>query len=470
MHPLFRGPNHHSLSCLDGRVVVVSACALTLIGCVSAFPLPRGARLSAVLEPRGAVSVDRSDELGERLGGSDEIQASQPLTYDGAALAAVALHPELRAARAQRGVGRAQIVQAGILPNPQASGGLDVPTDGPTVGTSVPYSVELSWALSPLVSVGAAVDAEHRGLEAIELDIAWQEWQVAAGARLGVVRLFHLARRLEIARQTEQTMAGQVETLAAAVTAGNATVLELAAAQSTLQGASLAVLQLVQAQRAARIEWLAVLGLPPTSDIQLAADPAVPDHHELPGLQALLAALPDARLDLAGLRRAYDAQEGRARAAALGAFPAISVAIRRTSDTGQLGMVGFGVTVDLPFFDRNQGQIALETATRDQLHEAYLARVQQARSEVARAHADLRSVREQRALVEGWLPTLEQLVDTSGQLVGGGNVSVVDLYDLRLRLLNVQLLAAELRQTELELTVALELASGAPWRSQEEAR
>jgi len=151
------------------------------------------------------------------------------------------------------------------------------------------------------------------------------------------------------------------------------------------------------------------------------------------------------------------------RAAGLRAFPAINVSIRRDRDTAQLGSIGLGLAIDLPVLDRNQGEIAIESATRQQLEDAYLGRVQDARFEVARAHADLLSVRAQLELVKRSVPTLEQLVDNGEALVGSGNVSVIDLYALRLELLDRRLKAEELRQMELELGLALELATGVPW-------
>ena len=447
-------------------LLVFVALGLAMQGCAVGRPLPPRTAIDAALDPPPPLQARPSPELGGRLPDVQrEIEDIGHLTYDDAALVALAVNPALRSARAERGIAQAQVIEAGLVPNPQFTGALDVPTDGPVAGTNPAYSVELAWELSPLLARGAAVGAERAGLEAVELDVAWQEWQAAEEARLGVVRLAMLERRLALARQTEAAMASQVATLQAAVDAGNATSLELAAAESSLQAASMAALQLVQAQRAARLEWLAALGLPPTSGVRLAEDPHLPAVGKLPDLAVLLDALPEARLDLRGMRRAYDAEDGRVRAEALRAFPAVNVAVRRSVDSSNLGAIGVGVTIDLPVFHRNQGAIALEVATRGQIEERYLARLQDARSQVARAHADLVSVREQAALVQSWVPTIQTLAGASEELLATGNVSIIDLYDLRVRLLDAQLLLLEFRQTELELYLALELASGVPWLS-----
>jgi len=434
-------------------------------GCASGRSLPAGPALVHALDPPSPWSapVDAQRPVEARLPVdvplTRKVFPSSGLSYNDAALAALALNPRLRAIRAQRGVAHAQIVQAGILPNPEFGGSLDIPTDGSLAGTGKGYSAWLAWAITPLISRHAAVSAERKNLSAVELDIAWQEWQVVQAARLGVVRLAELQLLLSIARETAAALEAKVAAIQGAVKTGDATVLELSSAQSTLQAASLEVLQLVQAQRVTRLAWLRAIGVPPTSYLDVSAKPGLPDYRTLPDLQALLDALPEHRFDLVGLRKGYDAQDARVRAAALNGFPPVTVGINRAVDTGKVGTVGFAVTIGLPVLDRNQGNRKLAAATREQLQGAYLSRVQQARSEVATAYANLRSVQEQLALVRASVPTLEELVTVSEQMVGGGNVNIVNLYDLKLRLLNAQLLAERLHQNELELGVALELAA-----------
>ena len=52
----------------------------------------------------------------------DEVNIAAPLTVSEVALLAVQNDPDLRAARAQHGVAQAQVLQAGLLPNPQVTG------------------------------------------------------------------------------------------------------------------------------------------------------------------------------------------------------------------------------------------------------------------------------------------------------------------------------------------------------------
>ena len=60
----------------------------------------------------------------------------------------------------------------------------------------------------------------------------------------------------------------------------------------------------------------------------------------------------------------YRGQEVRLRAGILQQFPKINIGFLRAGDNTNVITTGFGVTIDLPLFDRNQGAIAVEDATR----------------------------------------------------------------------------------------------------------
>ncbi len=68
-----------------------------------------------------------------------DIDLQKGLSPDGAAIMAVLANPSLRIARDRKGIAAAQLWQAGILPNPQFSYSLDVPTGGATQGAFNAY-------------------------------------------------------------------------------------------------------------------------------------------------------------------------------------------------------------------------------------------------------------------------------------------------------------------------------------------
>jgi hypothetical protein len=117
------------------------------------------------------------------------------LTPQAAAVVAVLQSPTLRAARARRGVAAAQLVQAGILPNPQLSGSMDFPIAGATDGTVNAFGIGATWDVTSLIGREAAMSAARHGAEAVDLEIAWQEWQTALAAKLHATRVLWLSQQ-----------------------------------------------------------------------------------------------------------------------------------------------------------------------------------------------------------------------------------------------------------------------------------
>jgi cobalt-zinc-cadmium efflux system outer membrane protein len=72
-----------------------------------------------------------------------EMKPNEGLTPNGAAVLAVLLNPSLRAIRDQRAVSSAQVLDAGLLPDPDLSFSLDVPTGGNTAGRVNAYGLGL---------------------------------------------------------------------------------------------------------------------------------------------------------------------------------------------------------------------------------------------------------------------------------------------------------------------------------------
>jgi cobalt-zinc-cadmium efflux system outer membrane protein len=121
---------------------------------------------------------------------------------------------------------------------------------------------------------------------------------------------------------------------------------------------------------------------------------------------------------------------------------------------------GFGITVDLPIFDRNQGGIATEKATRQQLFDEYISRLRDAQFDVAMAVADISSLTDQVADAETAIPGLERLVSTYRDALSRGNADVLSAYTAQSNLAQKKLTVLKLKQQLVESLLALEIASG----------
>src|SRR6516162_10277660 len=75
--------------------------------------------------------LNRQAGLAEHLSDLEFGNVPRPLSIVAVSLLAAANNPDLRAARAERGIVAAQVVQAGILPNPSLAAGYGFLLGGP---------------------------------------------------------------------------------------------------------------------------------------------------------------------------------------------------------------------------------------------------------------------------------------------------------------------------------------------------
>src|SRR5205823_7058113 len=112
-----------------------------------------------------------------------------------------------------------------------------------------------------------------------------------------------------------------------------------------------------------------ILGVEPETKVALRTGLTLPTRLAPPSQRELISDLESRRLDLLGLRQGLESQDATVRAAILAQFPKMSAAFVKASDTTNVHTTGFNVAVDVPIFDRNQGNIATERATRQRLRD-----------------------------------------------------------------------------------------------------
>jgi len=378
---------------------------------------------------------------------------------DEAALLAVMLNPTLRSDRDRKGLAAAQTVQAGVLPNPQISYGRDFVIGGNTADTITAFGLSGSWDVTSLITLIPKMEAARDNARSVDLDVAWTEWQSAQAARLAVYRVAALEAQLAAAHDADTALRQNVDTLQKAVDSHDRTVLDLAAARSTSQDAHLTALGVEQELVRQRLELNRAMGLPADAKVHV-QNVNLPSEIKAPPLGGLFAGLEDRRLDLLGLKQGYMSEDANLRAAILAQFPKISIGFNRATDTSNVQTLGFGVTVDIPIFDRNQGNIATERATRQKLFDEYTDRVFQARADIATALADIRILNQQIAAAERAVPALEKLLETAQSALAQGNTDVLSFYQARYDLILRKIEVIKLKQQLVEARIALEIASG----------
>jgi outer membrane protein TolC len=283
------------------------------------------------------------------------------LSADEAAVLAVIANPKLRAIRDQRHLADAQLLQAGVLPNPQLGYSLDFPTGGATEGTINAYNFSLNWEFTSLISRSAKINAAKADAASVDLEVAWQEWQTAEAAKLNVYHMYFFDQTLGLAREEEEGLKDNLDRVNRGAALGFMTRIDVAAADAAVRKMHGLVLTAEQQREQEQLALNQSLGIPAQENIPLekSIEPSAPGN--LPAAAELIDGIEERRLDLLALKSGYQAQEERLRGAVLAQFPKINIGFAHARDNTDVISTGFGITIDLPLFDRNRGRSPLKT-------------------------------------------------------------------------------------------------------------
>ncbi|OOG55265.1 transporter [Rhodanobacter sp. B05] len=375
-------------------VSLIVATAPTLSGCASYTSL-------ALSDGRGANSVAQltapTAGMSMPIASSHRFDPSDGLDVTEVAMLAVANSPELRLKRDELGIARAQAFAAGLLPDPQLALSADFPRQSGT-GLSTAYSLGLSEDISALLTRSSRRAAARNQVSQVNLDLLWAEWQTVAQARLLFDQVSNLrAQQARLAREQDAlaTVSGYIH---AALQAGNLTYDSASAGLNAAADVHKRLADTAIALHQAQSDLHLLLGLAPTAQLDLVGAPYA--SRPTPAqVQTALDDLPRRRPDLLALQAGYQSQQARVRSAILAQFPALNIGFNTARDTSAVYTNGLSIGITLPLFDRNRGNIAIERATRQQLHDDYAARVLGTRSDMQRISRDL-------ATLDGQLATL----------------------------------------------------------------
>jgi outer membrane protein TolC len=464
VHRVFPFVNHWWYSARLSRKTLffVIFVLLCLQGCATYHPKPldQSSVTQGLMQPSMESIRILAKEIKHPILKPVEIDFKKGLSADEVAIIAVIANPALRVERDQKGIAAAQLLQAGIIPNPTFTYSLDIPTGGNTLGTVNGYGLTLDWDITSLITRGAKLDAASAHAASIDLDIAWKEWQVSQSAKQHVYRLVFLEMQLSVASEEEKRLQEHLEAIKKAVALGDMTILDQEAADAAFQRSRTSFLDISKQMEQERLALNSMLDFPPEYIVPLKKDIILPSPEALPTLEEIMNGLESRRLDLLALRMGYQSQEALLMAAVRAQFPRISIGPTHLRDTGDVVTTGFSVSISLPFFDRNQGQIAIEKATREQLFDEYLNRIFEARAQTASILANMRSLQKQIDAEEKTIASLKKLVRTSYNGFLEGNIDALSYYNELDRLFSKQLDILKLKQDIADSGIALEITAG----------
>ncbi len=366
---------------------------------------------------------------------------------------AVANNPDLKLARDDAGVGRAQSFAAGLLPDPQLNMERDVPvTKSP--GLVSAYNLGVGYDLQSLLlhaSGEAAARAESRK---IDLNLLWQEWQVVSRARVLFTQAISQEKLLGWLLKNQRDLHARYIRTQAALALGDVTADMANASLIAWLGISRQVNDLRRQRLQTRQGLNALLGLAPETRLKLQVGKSVklPDKKNI---RQALAALPQRRPDLLALKSGYQAQDARYRQAILAQFPPLNLTAVLTRDNTAITAQGLAIAMAVPLLNGNRGQIAITRATRRRLHDEYENRILAARAAVKRIIADSRLVSAQLATVRAALPPLDAVAKSARQGMEQGDMDEAGFVPIEAARINKHIEAIRLQQSLLEDRIAL---------------
>ncbi len=357
---------------LHVRVLCPAAAAILASGCAAYSRRSLPTASDALSEVAAVSSASAVQVPGLGLSTS----APQALDVTDAMTLAVLNDPDLKTARLEAGVAKAQLFAAGLLPDPHLAAGVG---RGPEL---TGYSLGVSEDIQAFVLRPAAQAQARARRSQVDLAILWKEWQTAVAAG----RLFIRVRKDEdlraVIERSRGLLAQQYELDSADFQQNAAAVRKVAAALTVLSDADARLRRVQLDADAARHELNYLLGLDPEArpSLRAATGPAPALSRE--EFKDALGALAAHRVDLLALQAGYESQEQRLRAAVRAQFPALTAGFRwgRGAADG-VHAVSLSVEVGLPVFNGNRGRVAIERASREALRADYQARLDQAQSQ-----------------------------------------------------------------------------------------
>lgn len=312
--------------------------------------------------------------------------AAASLTLAEAIALALAKNPGIAIAQREFDATGGAALQAGLRPNPELSLQQEDFRRGRQTSTlQITQKLELGGKRAARTAVAQRV----REQAAADIELA------RADVRAQAVLAFHEAlvaqERLRLARASLELAGGDAEATAKRVQAGKIAPIEATRAQVARAAAQAELAQAEGQLRASRQKLFALWGDTRRSAMPLIGSLDLPEggvaDEAVAARLASSPALRRARLELDRAQAAVELERSR-RVADV----AVSVGAKRSQETGITAAV-VGLSVPLPLFDRNQGNLAEALSREEKAREELAATELRLQSEIAQAREQLGSAR-----------------------------------------------------------------------------
>lgn len=388
----------------------------------------------------------------------------KPFTVEELAVIAVLVNPDLKALRAKERVAKAQVFDAGLLPDLQVGLLFDKTlhqTNPPTIPLSNGYGLSLSWDIAGLITRQVKVKVAEAKYQQVHYDVAWQEWLIANQAELLATRIYFLQQQVFLMEKNKLFVKRLLDITYRNMQRHDAKIDEYALRQTAYLDLQDQLQTLQRTLKSTQLQLNQVLGLNPEEKVPLSyPKPNIKIHINAVNLfkEARIY-----RLDLLALRAGYQSQDYTLYQAILGQFPHFNLGLTRGQDTGAVNTIGVNLSFDIPVFNRNRGIIAIAHATREQLNLEYKARLHQTQADIAALVADLNLIAQTEQILAKALPRIRHAEQVMSEGLKTGNITEITYLSVLADLFNKELRLLVLKQNRAEQMIALQIALGRLW-------
>ncbi len=385
------------------------------------------------------------------------IPVGKALTIKNVAALAVLNDSDLIAARTQHGTGEADLLSAGLLPDPSITAGFAALMSGPA---SLPaLSGGLAQDISTLITYQVTVKAAKAGLAQVDAGILWQEWQVASQAEAFCIALGADEQILATLRADAAALAQVNQATQAQITAGNLTISAGATSMAAWAATETALNAAIQVRDQDSDQLDALLGLEPGVNIPTVL-PTVAAPISRAQAEQAIASVAERRPDLIALRYGYDQADARLRAAILSQFLPISIGADGGRDTTNVWSAGPQLTLNLPLFNRNRGGVAGAAATRAQLAAQFYASLADAEGAAEALFARTHVLQEESHVADAAAATAAKIAHQSQAAYDNGTLDALTVVNLQTASADRQREAITLHEQLLTAVLSLETMLG----------
>lgn len=436
---------------------------LILPGCAIYRPLPLNNKtIAKASAPPALKEIEKNSKVIKNpLVG--KVSFKKKLTPSDVALIAVMLNPALKIERDSIGISKAGLIQAGLLPNPVLGFYFAKPVSGNISGANEPYT---AYGFSPAFNInslflrGTKIKAAKFNLKAKEMLLLWNEWQIAQSAKLGTINFILLSRELKLYEDIENISKKRYKLINKSYKARLIGASEKSTAEIRLFNAMSDVISLKKAVSNEKIQIYKMLNLPYGYKLPLEKNISFKIKTLiLPAKKRLISNI-EKRLDLIAFRFAYESREQSLREAILAQFPSIDVSFPFASDTSNVQTFGVGVSINFPVFNRNQGKISAEKASRKMMFDGYINRIIKSKLDINRELSNINLILAQYKIEENNLSELYSINAFYNAALKDKNVPIFKIYSNNISFLKEEINLINLKLNLLYNLIALEISSG----------